>query len=84
MAESYHKKLGQQTGRIFMRRLIVSNSGQSDIAVQRFTGANRKGIYESKFIMRLEMKEGKLNYIKGMIEPIRMLKAAGLRVPGFP
>lgn len=28
----------------FMRRLIVSNSGQSDIAVQRFTGANRKGI----------------------------------------
>ncbi len=43
----------------------------------------QEGHYESKFIMRLEMKEGKINYIKGMIEPIRMLKAAGLRVPGF-
>lgn len=41
---------------------------------------NHDGHYESKYIMRIEMKDGKVNYIKGMIEPIRMLKAAGIDV----
>ncbi|MDR1801439.1 MAG: phenazine biosynthesis protein [Lachnospiraceae bacterium] len=38
------------------------------------------GSYHSQFICRIEMKDGKINHIKGMIEPIRMLKAAGLEV----
>ena len=42
---------------------------------------NNNGCYESKYIMRIEMKDGKVNFIKGMIEPIRMLKAAGRSVP---
>lgn len=42
---------------------------------------NNEGHYESKYIMRIEIKDGKVNFIKGMIEPIRMLKAAGLDVP---
>lgn len=44
---------------------------------------NHEGHYMSKYIMRLELKGGKINYIKGMIEPIGMLKAAGLEVPVF-
>lgn len=44
---------------------------------------NHDGHYESKYLMRIEMKDGKINYIKGVIEPIRMLKAAGLEIPVF-
>jgi len=42
---------------------------------------DQDGHYESKYLMRIEMKDGKVDHIKGVIEPIRMLKAAGLRVP---
>lgn len=44
---------------------------------------DQDGHYESKYIMRVEMKDGKVDHIKGAIEPIRMLKAAGLDVPVF-
>ena len=44
---------------------------------------DQDGHYESMYVMRIEMKDGKVNYIKVMIEPIRMLKAAGLNVPEF-
>ena len=44
---------------------------------------DQDGTYESKYIMRLELKDGKIHYIKCMVEPIRMLKAAGLKVPVF-
>lgn len=44
---------------------------------------DQNGTYESKYVMRIECSEGKINFIKGVVEPIRMLKAAGLDVPVF-
>lgn len=44
---------------------------------------DQDGHYESKYVMRIEMRDGKIRFIKGVIEPIRMLKAAGLDVPNF-
>lgn len=44
---------------------------------------DQDGHYETKFLVRVEMKDGKVNFLKGAIEPIRMLKAAGLDVPVF-
>ncbi len=38
------------------------------------------GSYRSNFVCRIEMKDGKVNHIKFIVEPIRMLKAAGLHV----
>lgn len=44
---------------------------------------NRDGTYRSKFFMRLELKNGRVNYIKLMMDPLEMLRAAGREVPIF-
>lgn len=54
--------------------------GQWDGAV--FWGS-RDGTYHSKFFMRLETQGPKINYIKFMIDPLGLLRAAGREVPVF-
>lgn len=42
-----------------------------------------EGEYSSKFFMRLQLVEGQVDYIKCMIDPLGMLRAAGREVPVF-
>lgn len=42
---------------------------------------NRDGHFHSKFLMRLELKEGKVSHLVWITDPLAFLKAAGLEAP---
>ena len=51
-------------------------------SAQVFWG-DRDGAYQSKFFMRMDTKDGKIDYIKLWMDPLGFLRAAGLEVPVF-
>lgn len=41
----------------------------------------QKGFFQSKFFVQLEMKDGKVNYMKGWMDSLAFLRAAGMEYP---